>query len=354
VYFDSPGAGLIAGRFAKRDLAGARVGLGALSLGTLAARSGQQSSLALETGEHAAEWATDSHGRWRAEASVRDIAGDARWSLRARGGHAGFRSLAEPARSGPARALAASAARDWGVLRTSAFGALWTWRAGQHGARAALEVDASLGNNGSLAFGVLEQQGPRREPAPHARPTATRQGWWSEWRGGPPGAKLALRHELWGARAFARDAVRRVVIVRGEWALPYGARTAVTHAVWRARSGEGLVLPEAGADRLVLRSVSGAGTRTLPELRLPFASGQLRLAVTLVTGGTRATPPPAWTVEWSRRSRLRPRTAGRQEGSPHEIRGPHGPTDHGGVVRHAGARQGARGTGAEHHPPGDR
>jgi len=354
VLFDSRQVGLLAGRFAKRDLAGMRLSAGPVSLGALASRAEHQSSVAFEAGPHAAEWATDARGRWRAEASLRATAGDTRLSLRVRGGQPGFRSLAEPARSGPARALAASAAREWGALRVTAFGALWAWRAGVDGARSALEVDAGLGNNESMALGVLEQQGPRRDPAPSARPIGTRQGWWCEWRGGPPGARLALRHELWGARAFARDAVRRVAVARGEWLLPFGARVAVTHAVWRARSGESLVLPEAGADRLVLRSVSGAGTRTLPELRLPFASGQLRLAVTLVTGGTRAAAPPAWTVEWSRRSRLTPRAAVRHEGSQHEIRGAHGPPDHGGVVRHAGARQGPRGQGPEHHPPGDR
>ena len=190
----------------------------------LASRAEHQSSLAFEAGPHAAEWAADAHGRWRAEASLRATAGDTRLSLRVRGGQPGFRSLA-------------SAARDWGATRVTAFGALWAWRAGVDGARSALEVDAGLGKNESIALGVLEQQGPRRDPAPSARPIGTRQGWWCEWRGGPPGARLALRHELWGARAFARDAVRRVAVARGEWLLPFGARVAVTHAVWRARSG---------------------------------------------------------------------------------------------------------------------
>ena len=344
VAFESPRAGMLAGRFARQDLAGGWLAAGPFALGSLASRGRAQASLAFDSPGHALEWAADDAGRWRAEATLAGRLAAARLHVRARGGHDAFRSLAEPARSGPARALAGSLARDWGRWRASAFGALWSWRAGRDGARAALEVDAGLGNNGSFALGVLEQQGPRREPAPSARPTATRQGWWCEWRGGPPGARLALRHELWGARAFARDAVRRAVVARGEWDLPYGGRIAVTHAVWRARSGEALVLPEAGADRLVLRSVSGAGSRTLPELRLPFASGQLRLAVTLSASGARAAPP-AWTVEWSRRTRIAARGAGGHEEERHEIRGAHGPPDDGSVVRHAGARQGARGPG---------
>jgi hypothetical protein len=97
--------------------------------------------------------------------------------------------------------------------------------------------------------------------------------------------------------------VRRAVVARGEWALPFGARVVLTHAVWRARSGESLMLPEARADRLVLRALGGAGTRTLGELQLPFASGTVRVSVGRTVGGTRVSPP-TWSVEWSRRSRL--------------------------------------------------
>jgi hypothetical protein len=55
----------------------------------------------------------------------------------------------------------------------------------------------------------------------------------------------------------------------------------------------------------VLRASSGAGSRTRAELRFPLAAGDIRLGLTLATGGARAgVTPPVWTVEWSRRSRL--------------------------------------------------
>jgi hypothetical protein len=345
---------LLAGRFAARDLAGARLAAGPFALGALLARSGRQLSLAGESGGRASELALDARGRWRAEGSAqREVAG-ARLSLRLRAGLTGFHSLAEPARSGPALTVAASLARRVGAMEAGAFGALWSWRAGAGGARAALEVSTGLGQHGSLALGVLEQQGARREPAPRARPTGTRQGWWCEWRGGPPRSRLSFRHELWGARAFARDAVRRALVARAEWAVARGGRASVLHAAWRARSGESLYLPEAGADRLVLRSLAGAGSRTLAELRLPFAAGEVRLAVTCVTGGTRAAGPPSWAVEWSRRSRLAVRAAGPPREGVHEVRGADEPAHDGRVVRHAGARSGAGGAGPEHRAPGDR
>jgi hypothetical protein len=344
--WDSPRGGVLAGRFAKRDLAGARLAAGPVALGLLASRDDRQGSLALERRDRSLEWAMDGAGRWRAEAALAARAGDTRLALRGRGGAVGFRSLAEPARSGPSRALAAAATREWGGFRASAFGALWTWRAGRSGARAALEVASGLGHHGSFACGVLEQQGPRREPSPRARASGTRQGWWCEWRGGPPAAGLALRHELWGARAFAREAVRRAVVARADRSIPFGGRVVVTHAVWRTRSGESLYLPEAGTDRLVLRAASGAGSRTRAELRLPFASGSIRVGLVLATAGTfGSAKPPAWTVEWSRRSRLAARAAGRTGEDGHEIRRADEPARDLRVVRHDGAGAGAGGAG---------
>ena len=352
IAYDTDRGGILGGRFAKQDLAGVRLAAGRAALGVLATRQDQQASLAFESAVHPAELALDRRGAWRAEVGLAGDAGETRLGLRLRGGAVAFRSLAEPARSGPARALAASATRDWGVLRARAFGALWVWRAGRSGARGALEADAGLGQHGAFACGVLQQQGPRREPSPSARPTGTRQGWWCEWRGGPPEARLALRHELWGTRAFARDAVRRAVVARVDRSAPFGGRLLVTHAVWRARSGESLYLPEAGADRLVLRAASGAGTRTRVELQLPLASGSIRLGLALAAGGARGgTRPPAWSVEWSRRSRLASRAARREE---HEVRRADGTADDGGVVRHARPWPGAGGAGTEHRPPGDR
>jgi len=365
--WESTHASVLAGSFSKRRIVGARALAGPAALGVLAGGRDVQASASLERDDmdgmdpRSLELAVDRRGRWRAEGSLTREAGDTRLALRVRGGLASFRSLAEPARAGPARALSASASRDLGsggVGTVRGFGALWSWRAGQPGARAALEVERGLGHHAAFACGAEEQHGARREPPPHARIPGTRQGWWCECRGGSPGARLTLRHELWGARAFARDAVRRAVVARADWSLPFAGRLALTHAVWRVRSGESLYLPEAEADRLVLRATSGAGSRTRAELRLPLATGSLRLGLTLVTGGARTgSRPPAWTVEWSRRSHLaspRDATPSPSEARGHAIRGENGPADHGRVVRHARTRQGARGAGPERRSPGDR
>ncbi|HEY6196138.1 MAG TPA: hypothetical protein VI504_13955, partial [Candidatus Eisenbacteria bacterium] len=198
-----------------------------------------------------------------------------------------------------------SAVRPWGRASLGAFGSLWRWRTARDGARGALEVTVRLSHHASFASGLEQQHGARREPSPRTRAAGPRQGLWCEWRGGSPVARLTLRHELWGARAFAREAVRRAVVARAEFAAAHGSRIGVTHSVWLVRRGENLYLPEAEADRLVLRASSGAGSRTRAELRVPFAAGEIRLGLTLATGGTRAGGTrPAWTLEWSRRSRL--------------------------------------------------
>ncbi|MFM8559510.1 MAG: hypothetical protein ACKOC6_07895, partial [bacterium] len=253
---------------------------------------------------------------------------------------------AEPRRAGPAHALAFSVARPGERVRTEAFGAAWRWAGGRTDARAALEVGAGLGQHGSFAVGLEQQHGARREPSPRTRPGGVRQGVWAEWRGGSPAARLSLRHVLWGARAFARDAVRRAVVARFEGAVPMGGRVAVTHAVWSVRRGETLYLPEPAADRLVLRSLAGSAARTRSELALPIAGGEVRLALVWRSGGTRdGTTPPTWTVEWSRRSRLAQARADDGGGGGDALRGADGTTHDRGVVRHARARQGARGAG---------
>ena len=95
------------------------------------------------------------------------------------------------------------------------------------------------------------------------------------------------------------------MVARAEFAAARGSRIALTHSVWLVQRGENLYLPEPQADRLVLRASSGAGSRTRAELRVPLPAGEVRLGVTVVTGGTRAGgTPPAWTVEWTRHSRL--------------------------------------------------
>jgi hypothetical protein len=350
--YDFGRAGVFGGRFSGHDVVGASARTGTTGFGVLGGRGGAQGSISLDSEQRSLELAFDPLGRWRTEAALSSQIGDTRVALRARGGLATFHSLAEPARAGPARTLAGAATRTLGLADVSAFGALWAWRAGQSGARGALEVDTRLGQHGAFACGAEDQHGPRREPSPRARPSGTRQGWWCEWRGGSPGARLALRHELWGTRALARDAVRRAVVARADWAAPFGGRVALTHAVWRVRSGESLYLPEAQADRLVLRASSGAGSRTRCELRLPIAAGTIRLGLSLATGGTRAASRrPTWSVEWSRRSKL---AGPSSRGSANEIRGADGQDHEFRVVRHAGAGESPRSEGPEHRPPGDR
>ena len=95
------------GRFAKRDLAGGRARAGPFGFGALADRAGHaQASLSFCRGRAEHELALDRAGRWRAEAALERSAGPLTLAARVRGGLAGLRSLAEPLRSGPARALA--------------------------------------------------------------------------------------------------------------------------------------------------------------------------------------------------------------------------------------------------------
>ena len=81
-------------------------------------------------------------------------------------------------------------------------------------------------------------------------------------------------------------------------------RLAVTHAVFRARRGEHVYLPEAQADRLVLRALSGDGERTRLEIELPFAGGRAQAALNRTTSGAKP-PRMQWTLEWTRRTRAR-------------------------------------------------
>lgn len=344
--YESGAGAWVAGRFDGTALAAVRGRAGRFGAGVVAARAQTQWSASFEEPATALELALARGGQWRAEGAVAVDEGPLEATLRARAGTRGFRPLAEPKRTGPAHALAFSVAWPLERVRAEAFGAAWRWAGGRTGARAALEVGAGMGQHGSFAVGLEQQHGARREPSPRTRPGGVRQGVWAEWRGGSPAARLSLRHELWGARAFARDAVRRAMVARFEGAVPLGGRVAVTHAVWSVRRGETLYLPEPAADRLVLRSLSGSAGRTRSELALPFAGGEVRLALVWRSGGTRdGTTPPTWTVEWSRRSRLAQARADDGEGGGDALRGADGTTHDRGVVRHARARQGARGTG---------
>jgi hypothetical protein len=179
--------------------------------------------------------------------------------------------------------------------------------------RAGLAAERPLAHHGALALGFEEQRGPRRDrgdAAPFAssgaRAEGLRQGWWGEWWSGAGTGVMSLgvRHESWGERAWACGVVRSVTSARLEARGPIGIRIGVVHSVFRVRRGESLFLPEAESDRLVLKSVSGEGERTRIEARSPFAGGRVRAALHLNTASERTTRTD-WTLDWSRRARLR-------------------------------------------------
>ena len=295
----------VAGRFAKRTLAAAHLRAAATSLALLGGPRDAQASLSAERRDLAAEVAFGSRGRWRAEAQVRRRRGRETTLLRVRGGLAAFRSLAEPARAGPARVLAVNESVAGSARSMNAAGALWTFAAGAAGAAATLEVEQRLVQHGAVAVGFEEQQGTRRESAPGAVPGASngmRQGWWCEWRGRERGLALNLRHELRGVRAFARQAVRRVLLVNGESELPFGLTLDVRHSAWSALSGEASWIPESDGGLWTLRAAPGAGERTQVVIATPILGGRARAAVEWTTVPTRRTAP-GWNLEWTRRTR---------------------------------------------------
>ena len=306
--------GVLAGHFDRRAVTGGSFESGACGVAGLMGRatSGEtrrrrQASTWFEPGAAVCELALDGAGRWRAEGVTWRDAGPWRLAMGARGGTTGFRSLAEPRRAGPSRAISMEATSRRGAFRIAVLGALWRFRPGCPGARGALEVGRELAQHDALVLGFEEQQGVRRDPfesASRVRSDTFRQGLWGEWRAARPELSMTVRHEVWGERRFARAAVRTVSAVRVEAAAPWNIVVRVTHSVYRARSGESLYLAEAWSDRLVLRAVSGAGERTRFEVQAPAAGGNLRAAVNVsVTAGT--SPRPQWTLDWTRRARTR-------------------------------------------------
>jgi hypothetical protein len=295
------GIELLAGRFARRDLAGLRTFAGPLALGALAARRGAwQGSLAFARDSGQAELAFDGEGRWRAEGLLERRLGSGRASGHLRAGSEGFRSLAEPGRAGPAQALGVSVSATAGPFRWGALGAMWRFRPALTGARVAAELERPLADGSTLAVGVEEQHGVRRE---RATPTGSlRQAGWGEWRTAPGPLVVGLRHELWGSRGGLRDPVRTVSSVRVEAHAPLGLVVRLTHSAFRVRRGESLYLPESESDRLLLRAVTGEGMRTRLEMRLPIAGGRIHAALGLSEVRARAARPQ-WTVDWSRRGR---------------------------------------------------
>lgn len=306
-----PGFDALAGRFAGRDVAGARARLAGASLGALASpavpglgrsrRPQVQASLGLERADLAVELAMDRAGRWSAEAELGRDLGAARLTVRARGGLEGFHSIVEGRRALPARALAVRLDRlgPHGGARLA--GALWRFRPGVTGGRAALEVARRLAHHGHLAAGFEEQHGVRREPATH--PDRFRQGVWGEWRGGPEGMQFVLREELWGEGAWVRGMVRSVSAAGVQITGPARSLLRISHCAYRVRRGESLYLPEAESDRLVLRALTGVGERTRIEMQLPLAGGVGRAAAawTATSGPLRV----QWTLDWSRRASIR-------------------------------------------------
>ena len=224
--------------------------------------------------------------------------------LRARAGHVAYRSLAEGARSGAARLIAAGDAWDLGATSVRIDAALWSFGTGADGSRAALEVRRALGQHAATSLGCEEQHGQRRAPpeGTSLHPIGMRQGCWLECSTVARGRIFRIRHELWGAHAFARSEVRRLIAASIEMPLSAGARLTVLHAVWRASRSERLYLPEDEVDRVTLRAVSGAGARTRLQAALPLLGGRVRAALVW----TDPSPPratPGWSVEWTRRVR---------------------------------------------------
>lgn len=314
----------MAGRFARRELWGMRFAHRAMALGVLGGRrGGEQASFAFARRDGEAELAMDRRGGWRAEGlltralaprlapplapvppSRKRVAASA-WllSMRVRAGLVDARSLAEPDRSGPAQALAIGLDGPLGAVRTSTLAALWRYRPGVTGGRAALEVRRPLAHHGALTFGLEEQRGARRD-AP-SRVPGIRQGWWAEWTGGTRSLLLSLRHEGWGAGPWARDEVRAVSTAGVDARGPWGLAVRVAHSVYRVQRGESLYLAEAESDRLVLRALSGEGSRTRLEARMPFAGGRVGATMQLTSTAVEREPRPQWTLDWTRRARLR-------------------------------------------------
>ena len=326
--------GALCGNFAGRAQGGMELGSGDLGVGVAGDANGVARSTvwwAPRAGADArgAELAFDRDRRWRLEAATGAHAGKATIAAWLRAGLAGLRPIGDPRRAGPAQALSVSAHMPLAAMsnpqdarhlaftasaprhasRLIAVAALWRFGSGANGARGMLEVEHALPHDAAVVLGVEEQHGTRRDPlfaASRAQAEARefRQGAWGEWRAWSGPVELGWRHERWGARAPVRDAVRAVTTARlgARSARGFGAR--ITHAVFRARRGEHVYLPEAQADRLVLRALAGDGERMRLEIELPFAGGRAQATLNRTTTAAKS-PRMQWTLEWIRRSRVK-------------------------------------------------
>jgi hypothetical protein len=292
----------LAGRIEKRGMAGARFRRGPLAAGTIVEHgAGTVGSLAFMTDLDQAEVAFDGHGRWSAELLHERAVGRAWVGTRVRGGSTAFRP-AGGRRAVPPRSLAVEWQAPAGGFDVGALGALWRWNAGRAGGRLALEVRREMAHHARLALGFEEQHGSRR--ASGGRVTGVRQGLWGEWRAVSDPVALAVRHEVFGARSMARDAVRVASSLQLDAPLGFGWDARLVHTSYRVRRGESLYLPEPASDRVVLRALTGDGERTRIELRAPVAGG--RVSAGLAWDDTRGrTTRPRWSVEWARRARTR-------------------------------------------------
>ena len=290
---------LAAGTLARERVGAVRVGRGAWDLGVLARERGDAiGSLALAGASAALEVAITRRGVWRAEGVRSGGAGPLAWSLRARAGAEGYSPPGVAGTRVPAQAsvfeLGGGGPFEWRML-----GALWRFRSGVAGSRGALEVIRRMAHHDDIALGLEQQQGARRDGPTH--PDAMRQAGWAEWRAGRGPVRLGLRDEVWGARSFAREAVRVVTTQRVAFDTGRDGSVAVTRSAFRVSTGESLYLPETGSDRLWLRAVSGAGTFTRIEAAWRLAGGRLRASLTRIENPGRS-PRPHWSIDWTRRS----------------------------------------------------
>jgi hypothetical protein len=299
---DQAGIETLAGTFQRRRIGGARLWRGPWHAGAMSdARRRTQGSFGFGGGGDELELAVDQRGRWRVDALRARAAAGGRLELHARAGAPAFRSLAEPQRSGPAQALTLRYAAD-APLGVRALGSWWRFRPGRAGARAALQVSGDL-PSGSAVLALEEQHGPRRATGSLRADHGVRQGAWAEWNAQAAGLAVSMRHEVWGGQRL-RAAVRRASGVRIETEAPGGVRVRVAHTAYRVGFGENLYLREAHSDRLVLRALSGRGTRTALECRFPAAGGRLTVSAQLTR--TRAGPDRVvWALDWARTARTR-------------------------------------------------
>jgi hypothetical protein len=290
---------LAAGELAKERLAVIRIGHGVWDAGVLAREHGGPiGSISFAGADAALELGLDRRGVWRAEGVQSGGAGTLAWSLRARAGAEGYAPPGVVTGRVPARASAFELAGG-GPFAWRLLAALWRFRTGVAGARGALEVTRRMAHHDDVALGFEQQQGARRDGS--SPPGAMRQAAWVEWRAERGPVHVGLRDEVWGRRAFAREAVREVTTQRVAFDAGRDGGIAITRSAYRVASGESLYLPETGSDRLWLRAVSGAGTFTRLEASWRLAGGRLRTSLTRIENPGRS-PRPHWSIDWTRRS----------------------------------------------------